>query len=139
MVESGLFQFYISIKKYHEKINDMAYVKKCLINLFSIILFPYFKCNNTHSQFRNKVNDAKKLIELFKVFAGYMDSDESDIQPFTMNQLKRPIIFVLNFYGLATIIFLAECLVYKWNDWRDRKLHSDMKSFFAECHFFCFN
>ena len=52
------------------------------------------------------------------------DDDGSDIEPFTMTikQLKRPALFILYLYCLAVVIFLAEYIVHKWKDWRDRKL-----------------
>lgn len=61
------------------------------------------------------------LEKIYKMFPGYLDSDENGIQPFTIKQLKRPVIFVSYLYGIAMLIFLAECIVYKWKDWRDRK------------------
>lgn len=63
-----------------------------------------------------------------KIFAGYIDSDESDIEPFTMKQVERPVLFVLCLYGMALTVFLMEFVFYKWKSWRGRKFSSSMES-----------
>lgn len=116
MVESGLFQFYISFKKYEEKREQMAHVQKkpnhFLAELTLVDIFI--------SQFRSIATDEERN-EFFEVYAGYVDTDEKDIDPFTMKHLKRPVLVVLYLYAIATIVFLAECIVHKWSGWRDRE------------------
>lgn len=61
---------------------------------------------------------------VLEIYAGdylWKFRDESEIQPFTMKQLKRPVLFVSYLYGIALIVFLAEYTYFKWRDWRDRK------------------
>lgn len=47
--------------------------------------------------------------------------DEIDLESITIEQLRKPMIIVLYLNGMATIIFVAEFLVFKWLKWRNCK------------------
>lgn len=72
-------------------------------------------------QYRNLSKDSDERDEFFEAFSGYADSVESDIDPFTMKQLNRPVLFVSYLYAIATIVFFVEYVVYKWKNRRDRE------------------
>lgn len=55
----------------------------------------------------------------------HKDNYEVNLEPITIEQLKKPIIIALCLNGIATILFVAEICVYKWLQWRNRKLLTD--------------
>lgn len=49
------------------------------------------------------------------------DKYEVNLEPITIEQLRKPIIIVLCLNGIAGILFIAEIVVFKWLEWRKRK------------------
>lgn len=47
-------------------------------------------------------------------------SNDGEIPPITMQQFKRMMLFILCLNGSATVVFLAEILIFMWMDWRNR-------------------
>lgn len=47
--------------------------------------------------------------------------NDDDLQLITIKQMRKPIIIFLYLNGIATIIFVAEILIYKWLKWRNCK------------------
>lgn len=52
---------------------------------------------------------------------GYKEKDDDLLLPITIEQIWPVIIIVLSLNGIATIIFVAEILYYKWRNWRNCK------------------
>lgn len=73
---------------------------------------------------RSTIYNGNDIKAFSKIIANYIDIDDNDIEPFEMNQLKRPVIFVLTLYGMAMMVLLIEYVIYKWKDWRDRESFS---------------
>lgn len=73
-----------------------------------------------HTQLDHSKLNHEALKKIDEMYTEFINNDK-EIQSFTMKQLNRPVRFVLYLYGIAMIIFLAECIVYYWKAWRDRK------------------
>lgn len=59
--------------------------------------------------------------------AKYVEDDVDALQPLTLQQLKRPMLFIVSLYGVATIVFMLEKSIeiitiiwIKWKIWRNR-------------------
>ena len=50
-----------------------------------------------------------------------IDKDEIDLEPITIEQMKKPIIIFLCLNGIAVILLIIEILVFKWLKWRNCK------------------
>lgn len=50
----------------------------------------------------------------------YFSQTDDAFQALTTQQLKRPMILVFYLWATAVIVFIAEALVSKWNQWRNQ-------------------
>lgn len=78
--------------------------------------------------FYDSINEfsQKRLIEKLKIVHFHMrgkknEEDDQDLQPVTVEQLWPVIYIILSLNGIATIIFVAEILYSKWQNWRNCK------------------
>lgn len=78
------------------------------IEFFFEINLPFFIKNYKNYSFQNVINQMEH-------------DDEDDMAPLTMVQMKRPLLFTFSLLGLATLAFIGEIIVYKWQNWRGRK------------------
>lgn len=47
--------------------------------------------------------------------------EEADLDSFTLEQLKRPMMLIGFLWMLSSIVFIAEIIVFQWKLWRNRK------------------
>lgn len=52
-------------------------------------------------------------------------SEDDDLHSMFFEQIKRVMLFTLSLYGVATIVFIGEIIVFRWKKWRHRK-HRDL-------------
>lgn len=51
----------------------------------------------------------------------FLDQDDDDLYALTMAQLSRPLVFLLLLCGLASIVFVAEIINFKWRNLRNQR------------------
>lgn len=57
--------------------------------------------------------------------------DDDDLQVLTIQQLKRPMIFISGFWALAIIIFITEHIISGWRKWRNRRYRNIIQLWYA--------
>lgn len=75
-------------------------------------------------QFYHSISDFSQ-----KWVFGKFDKDEVDLQSITIEQLRRPIMIILLLNGIASILFVAEILIFKWLKWRNREQRKNVFEF----------
>lgn len=48
-------------------------------------------------------------------------TDDDDIQALSMEQLKRPMIFISCLWGLAMVLFIGEFIIFKLRQWQENR------------------
>lgn len=74
--------------------------------------------NGLHQFYMTFCDFKQKLIERTHSYLQSDDDDDDDDQALTMKQLKRPLILLLGMCAITVLVFIAEIVVYKWNNRR---------------------
>lgn len=75
----------------------------------------FYQFYHSFSEFQLKWD----IRRLYRVMGN--EQDQNDLLSITMQQLHKPIVVVSCLNGIAAIAFVAEILIIKWIEWRNRE------------------